>query len=138
MIYTLFGELKSKPFNVQNKFSRSSNLFFYSIIISILTKRICIWNTQLQPKLSMNSHSLIVVKICFLMYNVLINVCVRQETLIVWSEGENFDLALSFQEKAGCDEIWEKICQVSSRSLLNVSIFWDILSRGVWNYHDNV
>ena len=36
----------------------------------------------------------------------------QQETLIVWSEGENFDLALSFQEKAGCDEIWEKICQV--------------------------
>ncbi len=37
----------------------------------------------------------------------------QQETLIVWSEGENYDLALSFQEKAGCDEIWEKICQVS-------------------------
>lgn len=36
----------------------------------------------------------------------------QQETLIVWSEGENTDLALSFQEKAGCDEIWEKICQV--------------------------
>ena len=36
----------------------------------------------------------------------------QQETLIVWSEGENYDLALSFQEKAGCDEIWEKICQV--------------------------
>lgn len=35
-----------------------------------------------------------------------------QDTLIVWSEGDNFDLALSFQEKAGCDEIWEKICQV--------------------------
>ena len=30
----------------------------------------------------------------------------------MWSEGDNFDLALSFQEKAGCDEIWEKICQV--------------------------
>jgi len=30
----------------------------------------------------------------------------------VWSEAENYDLALSFQEKAGCDEIWEKICQV--------------------------
>ncbi|CAL1264619.1 unnamed protein product [Larinioides sclopetarius] len=44
----------------------------------------------------------------------------QQETLIVWSEGDNFDLALSFQEKAGCDEIWEKICQVSSRSILNV------------------
>ena len=31
----------------------------------------------------------------------------------MWSEGDNFDLALSFQEKAGCDEIWEKICSVS-------------------------
>ena len=38
----------------------------------------------------------------------------QQETLIVWSEGENYDLALSFQEKAGCDEIWEKICQVKN------------------------
>lgn len=37
----------------------------------------------------------------------------QQDTLIVWSEGDNFDLALSFQEKIGCDEIWEKICQVS-------------------------
>lgn len=35
-----------------------------------------------------------------------------KDTLIVWSEAENYDLALSFQEKAGCDEIWEKICQV--------------------------
>lgn len=36
-----------------------------------------------------------------------------KDTLIVWSEAENYDLALSFQEKAGCDEIWEKICQVN-------------------------
>ena len=35
-----------------------------------------------------------------------------QDTLIVWSEGDNADYALSFQEKEGCDEIWEKICQV--------------------------
>lgn len=33
----------------------------------------------------------------------------------MWSEGDNFDLALSFQEKAGCDEIWEKICQVQGK-----------------------
>jgi protein phosphatase 4 regulatory subunit 3 len=39
----------------------------------------------------------------------------QQDTLIVWSEGENFDLALSFQEKAGCDEIWEKICHVQGK-----------------------
>lgn len=38
-----------------------------------------------------------------------------KDTLIVWSEAENYDLALSFQEKAGCDEIWEKICQVILR-----------------------
>uniref|UniRef100_A0A8C5VQB9 Protein phosphatase 4 regulatory subunit 3B n=1 Tax=Microcebus murinus TaxID=30608 RepID=A0A8C5VQB9_MICMU len=35
----------------------------------------------------------------------------QQDTLIVWSEAENYDLALSFQEKAGCDEIWEKFVQ---------------------------
>lgn len=39
----------------------------------------------------------------------------QQETLIVWSEGDNFDLALSFQERAGCDEIWEKICTVQGK-----------------------
>ncbi|CAF97067.1 unnamed protein product [Tetraodon nigroviridis] len=37
----------------------------------------------------------------------------QQDTLIVWSEADNYDLALSFQEKAGCDEIWEKICQAT-------------------------
>ncbi|KAF1444153.1 Serine/threonine-protein phosphatase 4 regulatory subunit 3B, partial [Pygoscelis papua] len=41
--------------------------------------------------------------------------CLKQDTLIVWSEAENYDLALSFQEKAGCDEIWEKICQVQGK-----------------------
>lgn len=40
-----------------------------------------------------------------------------KETLIVWSEGENYDLALSFQEKAGCDDIWENICDVSLFSI---------------------
>lgn len=38
-----------------------------------------------------------------------------QETLIVWSEGDNYDLALSFQEKLGCEEIWLKICQVQGK-----------------------
>lgn len=44
-----------------------------------------------------------------------------QDTLIVWSEAENYDLALSFQEKAGCDEIWEKICQVITFPLITPS-----------------
>lgn len=30
----------------------------------------------------------------------------------MWSDPNRRDLALSFQEKAGCDEIWEKICEV--------------------------
>lgn len=38
----------------------------------------------------------------------------QQETLIVWSE-DSSDLALSFQERAGCEEIWERICQQQGR-----------------------
>lgn len=56
----------------------------------------------------------------------------QQETLIVWSEGDNFDLALSFQEKTGCDEIWEKICQVclinwSLNMFLEIYCLWYLL-----------
>uniref|UniRef100_A0A914WP43 PP4R3 EVH1-like domain-containing protein n=1 Tax=Plectus sambesii TaxID=2011161 RepID=A0A914WP43_9BILA len=43
----------------------------------------------------------------------------QQETLIVWSESDSCDLALSFQEKAGCEEIWEKICQVQGKDPSN-------------------
>ncbi|KAK2149303.1 hypothetical protein LSH36_455g01017 [Paralvinella palmiformis] len=50
----------------------------------------------------------------------------QQDTLIVWSEADNYDYALSFQEKAGCDEIWEKICQVQGKDP-SVDITQDIL-----------
>ncbi|CAM4812302.1 unnamed protein product [Rotaria magnacalcarata] len=40
----------------------------------------------------------------------------QQETLITWSEGEKYDLALSFQEKVGCDYIWENICDVQGKN----------------------
>jgi protein phosphatase-4 regulatory subunit 3 len=56
------------------------------------------------------------------------HVCNLQDTLIVWSEGDNFDLALSFQEKAGCDEIWEKICQVQGKDP-SVDITQDIVEE---------
>ena len=52
----------------------------------------------------------------------------QQETLIVWSEADNYDLALSFQEKAGCDEIWEKICQVQGKDP-SVEITQDIVEE---------
>ncbi|GMT37324.1 hypothetical protein PFISCL1PPCAC_28621, partial [Pristionchus fissidentatus] len=38
-----------------------------------------------------------------------------QETLIVWSESDTTDLALSFQEKSGCEELWNKICEVQGK-----------------------
>ena len=36
----------------------------------------------------------------------------QEETLIVWTEDESMDLALSFQEKAGCNDVWAKLCYV--------------------------
>ncbi|OQV18830.1 Serine/threonine-protein phosphatase 4 regulatory subunit 3 [Hypsibius exemplaris] len=38
----------------------------------------------------------------------------QQETLIVWSENDS-DMALSFQEKIGCEEVWAKICDVQGK-----------------------
>ena len=32
--------------------------------------------------------------------------------MIVWMEDDSYDLALSFQDKAGCDDLWTKICEV--------------------------
>ena len=32
--------------------------------------------------------------------------------MIVWTENENCDIALSFLEKSACDELWMKICEV--------------------------
>lgn len=52
----------------------------------------------------------------------------QQETLIVWSENDNYDLALSFQEKAGCDEIWEIICQIQGKDP-SVDITQDIVEE---------
>ncbi|XP_013771985.1 serine/threonine-protein phosphatase 4 regulatory subunit 3A-like [Limulus polyphemus] len=61
----------------------------------------------------------------------------QQETLIVWSEGENYDLALSFQEKAGCDEIWEKICQVQGKDP-SVEITQDIVEESEDERYEDV
>ncbi|XP_046402598.1 serine/threonine-protein phosphatase 4 regulatory subunit 3 isoform X1 [Ischnura elegans] len=61
----------------------------------------------------------------------------QQDTLIVWSEGDNFDLALSFQEKAGCDEIWEKICQVQGKDP-SVDITQDIVEESEDERYDDM
>jgi protein phosphatase-4 regulatory subunit 3 len=36
----------------------------------------------------------------------------QQDTLVVWSEPDNGDLALSFQEPEGCTEIWDQILTI--------------------------
>ena len=59
------------------------------------------------------------------------------ETLIVWSEGENYDLALSFQEKAGCDEIWEKICQVRTHETFHIFTILDSLVEEMYALDTN-
>ncbi|XP_004390999.1 serine/threonine-protein phosphatase 4 regulatory subunit 3B-like [Trichechus manatus latirostris] len=38
-----------------------------------------------------------------------------QGSLIIWSEAENHGLALSFQDRAGCQAIWEDICRVQGK-----------------------
>ncbi|XP_013002418.2 serine/threonine-protein phosphatase 4 regulatory subunit 3B-like [Cavia porcellus] len=39
----------------------------------------------------------------------------KQGTIIVWSEAENFRIALTFQDPEGCQEIWEEICQAQGK-----------------------
>lgn len=41
----------------------------------------------------------------------------QQETLIVWTEGNGVDMALSFQEPEGCSAIWDFIYEIQQRLL---------------------
>ena len=50
----------------------------------------------------------------------------QEETLIVWTENESMDLALSFQEKSGCNDLWAKICDVCVLLSLQPVLFWAI------------
>ncbi|XP_008694670.1 serine/threonine-protein phosphatase 4 regulatory subunit 3B-like [Ursus maritimus] len=52
----------------------------------------------------------------------------QQETLIVWSEAENYGLALSFQDTEGCHKIWEEICRVQGKDP-SVEITQDLLEE---------
>jgi protein phosphatase-4 regulatory subunit 3 len=39
----------------------------------------------------------------------------QQDTLIVWSEPDGTDLALSFQEVSGCNDIWILLMEAQKR-----------------------
>lgn len=73
---------------------------------------ICIWRTG-EPQMEIPQQALFELYYFIFMYHVFnLNNVMFQETLIVWSEDDTCDLALSFQEKPGCDDIWQKICKV--------------------------
>ncbi|KAJ3396991.1 Platinum sensitivity protein [Lobulomyces angularis] len=42
----------------------------------------------------------------------------QQETLIVWTEPDGENLALSFQEAEGCNEIWDQIATIQRKLML--------------------
>ncbi|CEF70399.1 Serine/threonine-protein phosphatase 4 regulatory subunit 3 [Strongyloides ratti] len=44
----------------------------------------------------------------------------QQDTLVVWAEGENINLALSFQEKDGCEQTWANIVKAQGRNPMEV------------------
>jgi protein phosphatase-4 regulatory subunit 3 len=39
----------------------------------------------------------------------------QQETLILWSDMSGLDLALSFQEQKGCEDLWNQIIEIQKR-----------------------
>ncbi|CAO3651053.1 unnamed protein product [Mucor fragilis] len=45
----------------------------------------------------------------------------QQDTLIVWTESDSRDLALSFQDPAGCDEMWQYIGKGQDGSRSNIA-----------------
>ncbi|KAJ5495127.1 hypothetical protein N7539_000243 [Penicillium diatomitis] len=57
----------------------------------------------------------------------------QQETLIVWTESDGTDMALSFQEAEGCAVIWDFVHSVQQQ-LLSVAAADDALSDDLDNY----
>ncbi|EME85172.1 uncharacterized protein MYCFIDRAFT_153248 [Pseudocercospora fijiensis CIRAD86] len=51
----------------------------------------------------------------------------QQETLIVWTESNGVDMALSFQEAEGCATIWEFVSDIQSRLVPEDGISDDLL-----------
>eukprot|EP00842_Homolaphlyctis_polyrhiza_P006972 jgi/Hompol1/864/HPOL_002583-RA len=66
----------------------------YGLVVRSETDGTAIVSTRLHPKVSYTK---------------------QQETLIVWAEPEGSDLALSFQEAAGCVQMWNHIQELQQR-----------------------
>jgi protein phosphatase-4 regulatory subunit 3 len=45
----------------------------------------------------------------------------QQDTLVVWTEPDGTDMALSFQEADGCHEVWEFLTEVQKHFLMSAS-----------------
>jgi protein phosphatase-4 regulatory subunit 3 len=45
---------------------------------------------------------------------------VHPETLILWSDASGLDLALSFQDVNGCEEMWDQIAEIQERMAVDM------------------
>lgn len=52
----------------------------------------------------------------------------QQDTLVVWTEPSGLDLALSFQELDGCNEVWDFLTEVQRHFMLNDDLLSDLFS----------
>lgn len=45
----------------------------------------------------------------------------KEDSMITWTEDEAIEIAISFQEKLGCDEVWDKITEIRAQKSAAVS-----------------
>ncbi|XP_008055490.1 serine/threonine-protein phosphatase 4 regulatory subunit 3B-like [Carlito syrichta] len=60
-----------------------------------------------------------------------------QAELIMWSEAEYHGIALNFQERAGCQDIWEDICRIQGKDPL-AAITQDLLHESEEDQFDEM
>ncbi|KFO18493.1 Serine/threonine-protein phosphatase 4 regulatory subunit 3 [Fukomys damarensis] len=105
--------IRKKEDSIKNKDKELERL--ENKIIVFQTNKEKNFSKEMRASQSADGFCILKIKIGYILDFGWENIPEMEDTLIVWSEAENYDLALSFQEKAGCDEIWEKICQVQGK-----------------------
>lgn len=63
---------------------------------------------------------------------------IQQKTLIVWQESDGTDVALSFQEAEGCDEIWNFLSDVRKALILTYEVLKPLNTESSLNDHPDV
>lgn len=81
----------------------------------------CVRLDEHSPRIKLKLHSEADESTCLLDSEVLEATDYRkqQDTLILWTEPDGRDVAVSFQEKAGCDEVWAKLRLFQNKPLVD-------------------